>query len=50
MTDEQTAELLRREFQRAQNASHFLRMAREDFSVRLTARERVASRQAARAA
>lgn len=50
ITDEQVAELLQHEFQRAQNASHFLRIAREDFSVTLVARERVASRQPARAA
>lgn len=43
MTDVQVAELLTREFQQAQNASHFLRIAREDFSVTLTARERAAS-------
>jgi len=42
MTDEQVAELVAREFQHAQNASHFLRVAREDFRVTLTARERVA--------
>ena len=44
MTDVQVAELLTREFRQAQNASHFLRIAREDFSVTLTARERVAVR------
>jgi hypothetical protein len=41
MTDEQAAELLNREFQRAQNAGYFRRIAGEDFSVRLVARERV---------
>ena len=51
MTDVQVAELLTREFQHAQNASHFLRIARDDFSVTLTARESVAVRaDAARAA
>ncbi len=39
MTDEQAGELVRREFQRAQNASHFLRISREDFCARLVARE-----------
>ena len=41
MTVEQAAELVRREFQRAQNASHFLRISSEDFSVTLVARERI---------
>lgn len=50
MSDEQVAELLQREFQRAQNALHFLRIAREDFGVTLAARERVASHEPARAA
>ena len=40
MSDEQVAELLQREFARAQNASHFIRIASEDFSPRLVARER----------
>jgi hypothetical protein len=40
MTDDEAAELLRSEFQRAQNASHFWRVCREDFAVRLVARER----------
>ncbi|HVF77054.1 MAG TPA: hypothetical protein VNA28_02055 [Solirubrobacteraceae bacterium] len=38
MSDEQVAELLRREFARAQNASHFVRIASDDFSPRLVAR------------
>lgn len=38
MTDEQAAELLRREFARAQNASHFIRSAAEDFRVTLVTR------------
>ena len=42
ITDDQVADLVAREFQHAQNASHFLRIAREDFRVTLTARERVA--------
>ena len=42
MSDEQAAELLQREFARAQNASYFLRIAREDFAPRLVAREHVA--------
>jgi hypothetical protein len=50
MTDEQAGELLRREFQRAQNASHFLRACREDFDVRLVARERVVTQAELRAA
>lgn len=49
ITDEQAAELLQREFARAQNASHFLRIATEDFSVTLVARE-LAGAQALRAA
>ncbi len=40
MSDEQVAELLQREFARAQNASHFIRIASEDFRVTLVARER----------
>ncbi len=47
MTDEQAAELVRRELQRAQNASHFLRVCGEDFRVALVARERVVVRAAA---
>ncbi len=43
VTDEQAAELLRREFARAQNASHFIRIASGDFGVTLTARERIAT-------
>ena len=50
MTDEQASELLRREFQRAQNASHFLRVCREDFGVKLVARERVVPHAELRAA
>ena len=50
MSDDEAAELLRREFQRAQNASHFLRIAREDFAVRLAARERLSRREPLRAA
>ena len=50
MSDGEIARLVRRELQHAQNASHFLRIAREDFAVRLIARERVASRDALRAA
>jgi hypothetical protein len=46
MTDEQAGELLGREFQRAQNASYFLRICREDFGVRLVARERVGTQAA----
>lgn len=43
MSDEQAAELVQREFARAQNASYFLRIAREDFTARLVAREHVSS-------
>ena len=50
LSDDEIAGVVRREFRRAQNASHFLRIAREDFAARLTARERVAGRQALRAA
>ena len=39
MTDEQAAELVCREFRRAQNASHFARISREDFCAKLVARE-----------
>jgi len=49
-TDEQAAELLQREFRRAQNAGHFLRIAAEDFSARLVARERALTHAALRAA
>lgn len=38
MTDEQAGEMVQREFARAQNASHFLRIAREDFDVTLAER------------
>lgn len=44
-TDEQVAERLQREFARAQNASHFIRIASEDFDVILASRERVGSPQ-----
>lgn len=37
-TDEQVAELLQREFARAQNASHFIRIAAADFGVTLAER------------
>jgi hypothetical protein len=40
MTDAEVAELVEREFAVAQNSGHFLRMAVEDFRVRLLARER----------
>ena len=46
MTDEQADELLRREFQRALNASYFQRVCREDLGVRLVARERVSTQAA----
>ena len=41
LADAQVGELLQREFALAQNASHFLRIAVEDFGVRLVAREPV---------
>lgn len=50
MTDEQAAELLHREFRRAQNAGYFRRIAAEDFSVRLVAREPVVTHAALHAA
>lgn len=50
MSDEQADELVQREFARAQNASHFLRIAREDFTPRLVAREHIAAHEAVRAA
>lgn len=50
LTDEQAAELLAREFARAQNASHFIRIASDDFGVRLAAREPVVTHAALRAA
>ena len=50
MTDEQAAELLRREFQHAVNASHFWRTCRDDFSVGLVGRERVETRHTLRVA
>jgi hypothetical protein len=39
MTDEQAAELVRREFARALNASHFRRLSNEDFRAELVVRE-----------
>jgi hypothetical protein len=42
-TDAEIAELLERAFASAQNASYFLHMAIEDFTVRLVSRERVAA-------
>jgi len=39
MTDGQAAELVSREFQRAQNASHFMRISGADFRAELVARE-----------
>ena len=39
MTDEQAAELVCREFRRAQNASHFARISVVDFCAKLIARE-----------
>lgn len=50
MTHQQVAGLLRREFARAQNASHFIRIASEDFDVRLAARESVVAHAQLRAA
>ncbi|MGH2943725.1 MAG: hypothetical protein ACRDLN_13225 [Solirubrobacteraceae bacterium] len=50
MTDEQAQALLTGEFQRAQNASHFLRICREDFGVTLLARERAGAQDELRAA
>lgn len=50
MTHEQVAEMLRREFARAQNASHFIRIASDDFGVRLAARESVVTHVQLRAA
>jgi hypothetical protein len=50
MTDEQAADLLHREFQRAQNAGQFRRIAGADLSVRLVARERVVTAAELRAA
>jgi hypothetical protein len=43
MSDAQAAELLRREFARALNASHFIRIAAQDVDARLVAREDVGS-------
>lgn len=43
MTDEQAAELVSREFQRAQNASHFMRISRESFRAELVARDATAA-------
>jgi len=50
MTDEQTGELLRREFRHAQNAGHFWRVCRDDFRVTLVARERAGTQATLRAA
>ena len=50
MTDEQAAELVRREFRHAQNAAQFRRIASEDLSVALVARERVVTSAGLRAA
>ena len=50
MTDAQAAELVQREFALAQNASHFLRISREDFGARLVARERAGADAGLRAA
>lgn len=45
LDDEQAAALLRREFQRALNASYFRRAASEDFRVRVVSRAAVRTRQ-----
>jgi EAL domain-containing protein (putative c-di-GMP-specific phosphodiesterase class I) len=50
MTDEQAAELVRRELRRAQNAAQFRRIASEDLSVALVARERLVTSAGLRAA
>jgi hypothetical protein len=50
MSDEQAAELLQREFALAQNASHFIRIASDDFGVTLAERERVVTHAGLRAA
>jgi hypothetical protein len=50
MTDAEAQALLTREFQRAQNASHFLRICRADFGVTLLARERDGAQAELRAA
>ncbi len=50
MTHQQVAELLRRGFAAAQNAAHFIRIAAEDFDVRLAARESVVAHAQLRAA
>lgn len=50
LSDDEIARLVQREFRHAQNASCFLRIAREDVAVRLMARERVTSRETLRAA
>jgi EAL domain-containing protein (putative c-di-GMP-specific phosphodiesterase class I) len=50
MTDEQAGELLRREFQHAQNAAHFWRVCCDDLRVTLVARERAGAQAALRAA
>jgi EAL domain-containing protein (putative c-di-GMP-specific phosphodiesterase class I) len=43
MTDEQAAELVCREFRRALNASHFMRISDEDFCAKLIVRELAAA-------
>lgn len=50
MTDQQARALVRSEFQRALNASHFIRIAEDDFQVTLVARERDDERFVLRAA
>lgn len=50
MSDAQAGELVRREFRRAQNASHFLRICEDDVRVTVVARERVDTSVALRAA
>ena len=48
--EDEAIALVRSEFQRAQNASHFLRICREDFGVTLLARERDGAQAELRAA
>ena len=43
MTDEQAAELVCREFRRALNASHFMRISGQDFCAKLVVRELAAA-------
>ncbi|HWI07895.1 MAG TPA: hypothetical protein VNT54_10305 [Solirubrobacteraceae bacterium] len=50
MSDDEVSRLVQRELQHAQNASHFLRIAREDFTARLIVRERIVTHEALRAA